>query len=98
VVELRINPPFGGNLLVQASGIAESRSGASVIECVAALDQQFIGEVWLTHVPASSDAGLAVTGASTVAAGPHTVRVLCHTGGPTENDATYLTTTALVTG
>jgi hypothetical protein len=98
VVSVPINPPFGGNLLVQASGFTTSSPIAALVVCEPDLGEEEIGDAWLTHVAAESNAGLAVTGARTVAAGPNTVSVRCRTGNSTEHAIATLTMTALVTG
>jgi hypothetical protein len=98
VVSRPIIPPFAGNLLVQASGFASGPSAVPV-ECRAFLGESPIGELWFTTIQTGeTSAGLAVTGAASVAQGQeNTVSVRCAV--PNFQAVTFhLTMFALVTG
>jgi hypothetical protein len=80
VVELAINPPFGGNLLVQASGYASSEEPPDVVSCRPFLGSGSIGEGVITGFEPTvwPQAPVAVTAAATVSAGsPQTVSFQC---------------------
>jgi hypothetical protein len=101
VVELPINPPFAGNLLVQASGRG-LREGptSSLVYCTPRLGSEEIGTVVTTQFTEQiGDVGIALTGAKTIAGGPQTVSVQCEEQFPEPAaDVLRLTMFALVTG
>jgi hypothetical protein len=101
VVEIPINAPFGGNLLVQASGGTVTVNGPapSAVGCSPALDGSQIGSESFADLPSQESlAGVAVTGVASVAAGAHIVTVQCNQVDSGHSTEVTLTAFALVTG
>jgi Collagen triple helix repeat (20 copies) len=99
VVELPINPPFAGNLLVQASGSVAPMNIPSGAACTPSLGSTHIGYADVAFLnEAVPEAGISVTGATTVSAGPQTVRVECGQPVISGSSSVELTMFALVTG
>jgi hypothetical protein len=100
VVSVPINPPIGGKLLVQASGNALATSALpNGVACNAFLGSTAIGAPWYTQLSGPVTAGgVAVTGATTVGAGPQAVGVRCNQSSAERSTRVQLTVFALVTG
>jgi hypothetical protein len=99
VVELPIDPPFAGNLLVQASGDMFAASLPSHVLCRPWLGSAPIGEGSISAITpgAFPYTPVVVTGGAKVSAGAQKVIVICSLLEGTENFVT-LTAFALVTG
>jgi hypothetical protein len=99
VISLEINPPFAGNLLVQASGRTYTGELPNAVACAAYVGSTAIGEESQADLSsAASVEPVTVTGATTVAAGPQTVSVKCEQSDTTLSTGIGLTIFALVTG
>jgi hypothetical protein len=101
VVTLPISPPFGGNLLVQASGEARRPSAeGTIIECFTVLESHgVISSRMDAEVggAAGTFATLALTGVAKVTSGADTVSVHCRSN-PGPEVRVELTMFAIVTG
>lgn len=101
VISMAVNPPFSGNLLLQASGwvglaLPATISGAG---CQPFLDGSPIGTGGEASVNGSLTVeAMAVTGASAISAGNHTVTVVCSTSIGGTTPTVSLDAFAVVTG
>ena len=82
VLSFSIDPSFAGNLLVQASGEANETSstyGGSAGGCFMRIDGNIVSEITI-ELASETIQTVALTGASTVAAGSHTITIQCSSG------------------
>jgi hypothetical protein len=103
VISMSVDPTFAGNLLVQASGwasvIVSQDTLPTGVSCQPLLDGGPIGNGTVTSMPVGKiQSALAISGASAISAGSHTVTVVCSSivGGTTPN--VFLDAFALVAG
>lgn len=97
VLSLPIDPPFSGNVLLQASGTF-GQAGAPIpptgeVWCLATLDGHLFGESKIYPQTSYTPTVLALTGAANVSAGQRTVSISCQSHGV---PATYVGVNAFV--
>ena len=101
VLELPINPSFGGNLLVQASGevLETNAEKLTLVGCSLHVDGLQVGAPnrVLFNSSAPPVGTIALTAGTSVAAGPHAAAVVCSTsGGSGGSDELLLSMNAIV--
>ena len=103
VLELPVNPTFGGNLLVQASGevFETNAEKLTLVGCGLHVDGLQVGAPNRAFFNASSPpvGTIALTGGTSISAGAHTIAVICSTsGGAGGSDELLLSMNAIVAG
>jgi len=91
-LSIAINPPFSGTLLLQASGYLSISSGTpSGLACQPFLDGVSIGNPTTAMVDSSlTREAMAVTGGTSVSAGPHSVTINCSQTSAAGNTTTVI--------
>jgi hypothetical protein len=103
VLELTVNPTFGGNLLVQASGevFETNAEKLTLVGCDLHLDGLQVGAPNRAFFNSTTPpvGTIALTAGRSIPAGPHTIAVMCSTsGGAGGSDELLLSMNAIVAG